>query len=95
MFIDTHAHFNICIDEGFSEEDLILQCGKNDIINAVQISTDVTNFAWSRELSKKYDFIYYAAGIHPSSNFNEDDLSTLEEIIDESVSEGEKNIWYW
>lgn len=82
MFIDTHAHFDICIENaGFTEEQLIKDMESEKIEFAVQVSTEQTDFKWCRNFSKKYNNIFFTLGIHPSSEFVEDDLKYLEDSV--------------
>ncbi|MFW5808045.1 MAG: TatD family hydrolase [Spirochaetota bacterium] len=90
MFIDSHSHFNLCIDEGATEEELLQQMSANHVLHAVQVSTDAANFTWSREFSNKHPHILYTLGIHPSSDYTDDDFVRMEQIVEESVSEGER-----
>ncbi|MCL2095927.1 MAG: TatD family hydrolase [Oscillospiraceae bacterium] len=64
MLIDTHAHYD---DKRFnSDRDEIIKSVKNSgvdlIINA---GASIKSSKASLELSKKYDFIYATAGVHP------------------------------
>lgn len=90
MFVDTHAHFNTCIEDGFTEEELITGMLTNSVGYAVQISTEKENFDWSRAFSKKHSHIFYTIGIHPSSHYEFEDISVMDGIIEQALSEGEK-----
>ncbi|HEY1405593.1 MAG TPA: TatD family hydrolase, partial [Spirochaetota bacterium] len=78
QFIDTHAHFDICMkDAGYSEDFLLSEMRKSHVETAVQISTERTDFDWCALFSEKHDHIFFTLGIHPSSSFSEDDLAAL------------------
>lgn len=78
MFIDSHAHLD---DERFDEDrDLVINNLKDNGIDiAVNIGADLQSSINSVELSKKYENIYAAVGIHPHSA-DEADGKTLEKI---------------
>jgi TatD DNase family protein len=84
MYIDTHAHFDICMNEAdFSEEQLMADMKTANVEIAVQVSTEQTDFKWCRDFANKYDNIYYTLGIHPSSAFTDEDLTTLKKFTSE------------
>ena len=64
MYFDTHAHLD---DEKFNidREDVIKQILKEGVSLLVNIGADIESSYNSVELSKKYDFIYAAVGVHP------------------------------
>lgn len=78
MYIDTHAHFDLCInDTGITENELLNALKENKINEVVQISTDSAGLEWSRDfaLRNKAHGIYFALGLHPSA-----ELNTAEEL---------------
>jgi TatD DNase family protein len=103
-FYDTHAHYD---DERYDDDrDEIIQSvysrGCKKIIN---IGCTLERSRKSLELSRKYDFIYYTVGIHPSDVVGtpDDYLDKLRELsnnpkcvgigeigLDYTVFEGEK-----
>lgn len=64
MYFDTHAHLD---DEKFNTDrfDVIKQIQEEGISLLVNIGADMESSYNSVELSKKYDFIYAAVGVHP------------------------------
>ncbi len=72
MIFDSHAHYN---DEKFSEDrDLLLSSMReNGIGYIVNVGSDIHATADSIALAEAYDFIYAAAGVHPS------DIACLDE----------------
>ena len=65
MIFDTHAHYD---DRKFnSDRDELLKSLKdNGIGRVVNIGADIDSTRRSIALAKQYDFIYAAAGVHPS-----------------------------
>lgn len=63
-YIDSHAHYD---DSAFdSDRELLLpQLHKNGVLNIINIGCSEKSCASSAALADKYDFIYFAAGIHP------------------------------
>ena len=80
---DTHSHYN---DEQFDEdrEEIIKLIFEAGIKNTVVVGDNVENSKKAIELSKKYDFIYSAVGIHPS------EIAETKEKIDLQIVEIEK-----
>jgi len=64
MIFDSHAHYD---DEAFNEdrEKVILGLKNNGIIGVLNCGASMQGAKMSVELSRKYDFIYSAVGIHP------------------------------
>lgn len=96
---DTHAHYD---DEKFNiDRDALLSSLKDrGVINVVSCGCDIETTKANLELSKKYDFICFAAGFHPE-NLEGSELSDLEKIkalaTDEKcVAIGEIGLdYYW
>ena len=69
MFFDTHAHYD---DEAFdSDRDEVLSSmagGGVDLI--VDPATNLDSCAKAREIAERYDFVYFAAGLHPNDLWN-------------------------
>lgn len=75
---DTHAHYD---DEQFEEDrdELIAFLPSLGVANIINCGCDLSSSLKSIELSEKYDFVYCAAGIHPS-NITEKSDDELNEI---------------
>jgi len=89
MYIDTHAHFDICIEEGVAtEQTLIDELAASDIGRAVQISIDEDGFAWSRDFARRRRGrgVLFTAGIHPSSQSDDAKLGRLSAFLDDSLA---------
>ncbi|MEN8433029.1 TatD family hydrolase [Clostridium septicum] len=79
LIFDTHAHYD---DEAFDEDrDLVLrEINKNGVIGVMNCSSSYESIEKTDNLTKKYDFIYGALGIHPE-NANEFNYKVKSEII--------------
>lgn len=99
MIFDTHAHYD---DEAFNEDREILLASLKDqgIGTVVNIGADIKSTKTTLELTKKYPFIYGAAGVHPSSTaeLDEEKLSWLKTVAADPkiVAIGEIGLdYYW
>lgn len=93
MFIDTHAHFDICSEYGIADDQLFENNRAKGLGYAVQVATEAQNFDLSLSLSEKYENIYCALGIHPSSeNYQKEDISKLRHTVDTALAESKKII---
>lgn len=65
-YIDSHAHYD---DSAFdADRDIILpRIHESGVMKIINIGCDIKSCESSAELSEKYDFIYFAAGIHPEN----------------------------
>lgn len=65
MIFDTHAHYN---DRKFNKdrEELFEELREKGIGRVVNIGADIESTRQSVDLANTYDFIYAAAGVHPS-----------------------------
>lgn len=87
MFIDSHSHFDICMEKDFSEEDLISGLKQNNIEAAVQVATHPGNFQFCADFAAKYNNIYYTLGIHPSDPCTDDDINMLDAFVNEKSND--------
>lgn len=78
MYFESHAHYD---DKQFQQDRQTLlqclpQCGIDFVINS---GSDLKSSYIGKELSEQYDYIYFAAGVHPHELY---DISedTLEQI---------------
>ena len=98
MIIDTHMHI---YDDRFLDKEKIIQNAlDNDVKKMIIIGYDKESSLKALELSKKYDFIYLAVGLHPSEVLKEEDkeLKWLTEILDNEkvIAIGEIGLdYYW
>lgn len=98
MYFDTHTHLD---DDKFSldREQLIGTLQNNGISLAVNVGSDMKSSISSIDLADKYDFLYAAVGVHPSSTANMcyEDLNTLKEMAkhEKVVAIGEIGLDYY
>ena len=84
---DNHAHFD---DKWFDEDrdEVIKSVYDSGVTRVVSAGYSLEGSLAARELSKKYDFIYFTVGISPndlSSNW-EQDVEKIEEILKEEIN---------
>lgn len=75
---DSHAHYN---DEKFSEDrdGVLSSLPSSGVLGLINCGTDLESSKISRDLSETYDFVFFAAGIHPE-DCGDKPLSDLEGI---------------
>ena len=75
---DSHAHYN---DDAFdADRDALLSAlPSSGVCGVINCGTDPASSRASLLLAERYDYIYFAAGIHPE-DCGEKDLSELDEI---------------
>lgn len=78
MFFDTHAHYD---DEAFDtdRDQLLSALPENGIGLVVNPASNLASALAARALAEKYEFLYFAAGIHPHEAAGVDS-QTLKEI---------------
>ncbi|MBS5788789.1 MAG: TatD family hydrolase [Clostridioides difficile] len=99
MLFDSHAHLN---DERFDEDrdELINSLKEKSVDLVVNPGADIETSKSAVELSKKYDFIYAAVGVHPHDVSDLDDtaIDTLRNLAIENnkvVAIGEIGLDYY
>ena len=104
MIFDTHAHYD---DRKFDDdrEELLKQLRDAGIGRVVDIGADIDSTRKAVALAKQYDFIYAAAGVHPSDVdcLDERSFQWLAGLVEESVEEKGKIVavgeigldYYW
>ena len=98
--IDTHAHYN---DDKFSEDrnTVLASLPEAGIVKIINCGTDVSSSAESRRLAESYDFMFFAAGVHPedcAKPENETDLGEIKKLLShpKCVAVGEIGLdYYW
>ena len=65
-YFDTHAHYD---DEKFNSDrdEVILKLKNSGVTKCINMGCDIQSTKKAIELSKKYDHIYVAAGLHPEN----------------------------
>ncbi|MBN1698104.1 MAG: TatD family hydrolase [Spirochaetales bacterium] len=87
-FIDTHAHFNLILeDAGLTEEALLDDCFKAGLSHAVQIAISEETLQWSYDFAvrNKSRGILFSLGLHPSSHAGERELGKLEKMVESAL----------
>ena len=95
MILDSHAHFDIILEQkGTSETELLNNLKYNNVEYAVQVSIETKGLAWSRDfaLRNSASGIFYTLGIHPSSRAEEKDLEYLFEFTSQSMQSTGSNL---
>lgn len=99
MIFESHAHYD---DDAFNEDQemLLHAMQENGIAYIVNVGASLKSTTSSIELSKKYPFVYAAAGVHPNetAELNEEKLLWLKEqcMQDNVVAVGEIGLdYYW
>lgn len=95
MFIDTHAHFDLVMEDGSVTETQIIESMKtNGIGTAVQVSIDVSSSEWSRAFAMRHsgEGILFTIGIHPSSAADDPDLRHLSALADTIIHSGDSKL---
>ena len=75
---DSHAHYN---DERFAEDRESVLCAlpEKGVCGVINCGTDTATSEESRMLAERYDFMYFAAGIHPE-DCDDTPMEALNEI---------------
>lgn len=98
MYFESHAHYD---DERFDEDRDELLKGLKDwgIDYVINVGADMKSSLASIELSRKYDFVYAAVGVHPHSaeDVRAEDYDTLTSYLkeDKVVALGEIGLDYY
>ncbi len=94
---DTHSHYD---DECFNEDraELLNSIHSSGVTSIVTCGCDIETTEFSKSLSEKFDFVYYAAGFHPESleGASLNDLEIIEKLAkqEKCVAIGEIGLDY-
>ncbi len=97
MYIDSHAHFDLTLEDGSITEDrLLLDMKSAEVLQAVQVGIDAASSAWSYAFARRRasDGIIFTAGIHPSSKADSGELHRLEALLAEIKSAGDSGLLF-
>lgn len=78
MIFESHAHYDdVAFDE--DREELLSSLQENEIEYVINVGASLKSTASTVELTKRYPFIYGAAGVHPSetAELNEENFKWL------------------
>ena len=99
MIFESHAHYD---DEAFDPDrrELLEECRAQGIEYIVNVSASLQSVKTTLALADSYDFIYAAAGVHPSEvgELNEESFTWLKEQCrhPRTVAVGEIGLdYYW
>ncbi len=97
QYIDTHAHFDLCVDEGAgTETDLIAGLETSGITRAVHVSIDVGGFYRAHEFAVRHRDrgIVFTLGIHPSSPAGKKELDAIERYTEKVMNSEEASLLF-
>lgn len=89
MYIDSHAHFDLIVEEtGITEDVLLANLKSSDLRSAVQVSIDLESLRWSLAFARRNrsSGISCTAGIHPSTPASEAQLQELGSLVREVMA---------
>ena len=89
MYIDSHAHFDLTLEDKSITEDMLMeQTRTQNIVRVVQISIDMACSRWSHDFAKRHagNGILFTVGIHPSSSADDVELDELNSLADRIMS---------
>ncbi len=81
QYIDTHAHFDLCMEEGVgTESDLMAGLASSGVTHAVHVSIDAAGFSWAHDFALRHrqQGILFTLGIHPSSPAGKKELDDID-----------------
>ncbi len=97
QYIDTHAHFDLCVEEGAgTESDLFAGLETFRITHAVHVSIDVSGFSWAHDFALRHreHGIVFTLGIHPSSPAGKKELDDLEQYTQKVMCSDEASLLF-
>lgn len=97
MYIDSHAHFDLILEDSTITEDALIQyLVSNNVSRVVQASIDVASSRWSLDFAKRRSTnkILFTAGIHPSSPAHEAELDALQQLAEMIHTGGDSELFF-
>jgi len=97
MYIDTHAHFDMCMkDNDRNENDIFAIMSIENVQKAVHVSIDVEGLKWAYEFSRAHadKGIFFTLGIHPSSSASDEELNILSEMVETVKQNGDSPLLF-
>ena len=88
MFIDSHAHFDLCAkDHNVSADSIVALMQEYNVSSAVHVVIDIEELQWGADFVNRYNDknIYIALGIHPSSLADSSALRQLTGAIEHYI----------
>ena len=80
MYIDVHCHLD---NENYGDVgELVKRCADSGVERLITVGFDLPSSYLAKELSEKYDCVYFTAGFHPTElkSYKEGDLDKIAEL---------------
>ena len=97
MYIDSHTHFDMALeDTNLNEYAIMRNLREKEISHSVQVAVDVDNFSWSHNFAKKYqkNGVLFTLGIHPSSKAGDSELEKLKTYLNNVMDSADKDLLF-
>ena len=95
-YFDSHAHYD---DEKFDidRDEILSSMNINSVSYIINAGTNIKTSKFSIELTKKFEFIYAAVGIHPENVAENEDISEIKRLASQNkvVAIGEIGLDYY
>ncbi|MCX8123807.1 MAG: TatD family hydrolase [Spirochaetes bacterium] len=86
MYIDSHAHFDLCAEDHSTTADaIVVFMDEYNVGAAVHVVIDMHGLQWGIDFASKYNTIYLALGIHPSSPADSFALNKISEAVEHGI----------
>ena len=96
-YVDSHAHFDLCIQEGPETEELLAdRLTQHRIRRCVHVAIDTDGYAWGREFSRdqRHRGVLFTLGIHPSSRADTADLIYLSDFANDVLDSPDADLLF-
>ncbi|MFW5860950.1 MAG: TatD family hydrolase [Spirochaetota bacterium] len=97
MYIDTHAHFDMCLKNADrNENDILTILNNENVQRAVHVSIDAEGLRWAYEFGKAHadKGISFTLGIHPSSSASGEELNILSEMVETVIKNDDASLLF-
>lgn len=97
LIFDTHAHFDDRKFDGIREE-LLKKLPHSGVKYVINCGCDGESSKKAKELAERFDYIYFAAGVHPENLDSKTPLTSIETLANhpKCVAIGEIGLdYYW
>lgn len=89
MFIDSHAHFDLCMEKReTTEEALLRDMAVKGVSHAVHVCIDHEGLAWAQKFAERNTDMFFTLGIHPSSKAGEAEQKLLSGAVKKTMGSG-------
>jgi TatD DNase family protein len=95
-YVDSHAHFDLCAEEGADAASLVHDMAKSGVHRAVQVAIEPSGFAWARDFARdnRSSGVLFTLGIHPSSRADNNDLIHLSDFVRSVIDSPDADILF-